>query len=125
MRSFSLLLLLLLPLLGGCRYNFVPLIPKTTGALLSLPVRISEASLVREGDMLLLRAKLDGKFEAGYLKATWFNDSKKLAEDSVYVDTAQPTATFKLAAPDKGAYRANLSFGGNVLRQVELYEVKP
>ena len=30
-----------------------------------------------------------------------------------------------LPAPAPGAYRAVLSFGGTVLRQVELYEVKP
>lgn len=119
------LILLLLPALSSCRYNFVPLIPKTAQGDLRLPARITTAELTRQGDSLVLRAALVGTFEPGYLQVIWFNNSQRLAEDSVYVDNTQREVTFKYDAPDKGAYRATLSLGGDVLRQVELYEVKP
>lgn len=124
-RSFRLLLLLALPLLSGCRYNFVPLIPPATKAPLALPTRITQASLVRSGEQLVLRARLEGKLSSGYLKVSWYDDSKKLAEDSVFLDADKPDATLTLTAPVGGAYRAVLAFEGVVLRQVELYEKKP
>lgn len=125
MRRPALLALTLLPLLGACRYNFVPLIPAATGAPLRLPARITGATLKREGDTLVLRAQLGGTFEPGYLRVFWFNDARALGQDSVYLDPRQTQATFRLTAPDPGAYRATLAFGGDVLRQVELYEVQP
>lgn len=119
------LLLLLAPVLSGCRYNFVPLIPPTSKSDLKLPVRITKAELTRDGDTLVLHAALTGAFEPGYLQVLWFDNSKKLAEDSVFVDKDQREVTFKLDAPAKGAYRATLSLAGNILRQLELYEVAP
>lgn len=114
---------LLLPTLTGCRYNFVPLLPAPVEV--SLPVRVTNATLVRRGEVLALNAQIDGKFEPGYLSVRWFNSSVEIGTDSVYLDAAQRQATFQFTAPDKGAYRAVLSFGGTVLRQVELYEVQP
>ena len=115
--------LALLPLLGGCRYNYVPLIPPV--AKVNLPPRIFGAEIRREGEELVLTAQLQGRFEAGYLNVTWFNGTRQLAQDSVYLDAAQRTATFRLRAPDKGAYRAALGLGDSVMRLVEFYEVKP
>ncbi|MFC4425914.1 hypothetical protein [Deinococcus navajonensis] len=125
--SFPLLALLLTSALSagltGCRYNFVPLIPAQTDV--PLPARITGATLVREGEQLRLRAQLEGRFEPGYLSVKWYDSSRELGSDSVYLDSMQRQANFVLEAPAKGAYRALLSFGGLVLRQVELYEVQP
>ena len=74
---------------------------------------------------LVLTAAVQGRFEPGYLSVEWFDSGQPLASDSVYLDASQRAATFRLTAPDEGAYRAVLSFGGAVLRQVELYEVQP
>lgn len=117
------LLLLLAPALSGCRYNFVPLIPPV--AEVNLPPRIFGAEIRREGNELVLTAQLQGRFEAGYLNVTWFNGSTQIAQDSVYLDSNQREATFRLNAPAKGAYRAALGLGDNVMRLVEFYEVKP
>lgn len=115
--------LLLAPALAGCRYNFVPLIPPTVEV--ELPTRVTQASLRRVGQELELRARVEGRFEPGYLEVVWFDGSRELGRDSVYLDAAQREARFTLAAPAQGAYRAALSFGGTVLRQIELYEVRP
>ncbi|CAM3954100.1 hypothetical protein [Deinococcus marmoris] len=109
--------------LGGCRYNFVPLLPPVVAP--NLPVRVTEASLRRDGDQLTVTATVDGRFEPGFLSVKWFDSTRAIGSDSVYLDASQRTATFKLTAPDEGAYRAVLSFGGAVMRQVELYEVLP
>ncbi len=122
----ALLCVLALPLtlgLGGCRYNFVPLLPPVVAP--NLPPRVTDASLKRDGDQLTLTATVDGRFEPGYLSVNWFDSTRAIGSDSVYLDATQRTATFKLTAPDEGAYRAVLSFGGAVMRQVELYEVLP
>ncbi|GAA0500369.1 hypothetical protein [Deinococcus depolymerans] len=111
------------PLLGGCRYNFVPLIPGEVNA--ALPARVTAASLTRDGEQLRVSARLDGRFEPGYLSVRWFDGSRELGTDSVFLDERQRLATFTLSAPARGTYRATLSFGGAVLRQVELYEVAP
>ena len=122
----ALLCALALPLtlgLGGCRYNFVPLLPQVVTP--DLPVRVADANLKRDGDDLIVTARVEGRFKPGYLSVNWFDSGRALGTDSVYLDTAQRTASFRLTAPDEGAYRAVLSFGGAVLRQVELYEVQP
>ena len=115
--------LLLAPLLSGCRFNFVPLIPPPVQV--SLPIRITQADLKREGDALVLAVTLDGRLEPGYLTAHWFDGAKELGTDSVYLDAQTRSAALRLPVTGKGAYRAVLSFGGTVLRQVELYEVSP
>ncbi|MHA0041205.1 hypothetical protein [Deinococcus sp. PEB2-63] len=122
-RRSLLLLALLCPALAGCRYNFVPLIPGQIEP--ELPARVTGAALTRDGERLVLRAQVDGPITPGFLSVAWFNGTQAIGTDSVYLDAAQRAATFELRAPDKGAYRAVLSFGGSVLRQVELYEVKP
>jgi len=124
-RSFALAaaLTLLAPALGGCRYNFVPLIPPEVKV--DFPARITGAALTRSGERLTLQATLDGRFDPGYLSVVWFDGGRELGRDSVYLDAETRKASFVLTAPDPGAYRALLSFGGNVLRQVELYEVQP
>lgn len=118
-----LLACLLSPALSACRYAYVPLIPKPVEV--TLPARVTAATLTREGDTLLLRARVEGRFEPGYLGVAWFDGARELGRDSVYLDAAQRDATFRLPAPEPGAYRAVLSFGNAVLRQVELYEVQP
>ncbi|GGK89065.1 hypothetical protein [Deinococcus radiotolerans] len=123
MRRSLLVLALLCPALGSCRYNFVPLIPGQIEP--DLPARVTGAALTRDGERLVLRAQVDGRFTPGYLSVAWFNGSEQIGTDSVYLDGAQRTAEFTLPAPAPGSYRATLSFGGTVLRQVELYEVKP
>lgn len=109
--------------LSGCRYNFVPLVPAPV--TVSLPVRVTNASLARQGAALVVKAQVDGSFEPGFLSVSWFNGARPIGSDNVFLDAAQRAATFTLDAPDQGAYRAILSFGGVVLRQVELYEVQP
>ena len=124
MRAFLLLSAgLSLLSLSACRYNFAPLIPAQTQV--QLPVRLVQATLKREGDMLRLSAKLDGRFQPDYLRAYWFDGSRELGQDSVYLDAGQQEANFTLEAARPGAYRAVLAFGGTVLRQVELTEVQP
>ncbi|WP_264777045.1 hypothetical protein [Deinococcus aetherius] len=114
---------LLAPALSGCRYNFLPVVP--TPVEVTLPTRVTAATLERDGDTLVLRARVDGRFSPGYLSVAWFDGARELGRDSVYLDAAQREATFRLDAPDPGAFRAVIAFGGNVLRQVELYEVQP
>ena len=118
----SLLCLLATPL-TACRYAFVPLVQAPVEV--AMPVRVTTVTLLRSGTSLALQAQVDGRFEPGYLSVQWFDGSRSLGQDSVYLDTAQRRATFGLEAPQKGAYRAVLSFGGAVLRQAELYEVQP
>lgn len=123
MRRPALMALLVLPLLGSCRYNLVPVIPRPVE--FSMPARVTNAALVRDGSALVLRAGIEGQFEPGYLAVTWYDDARALGTDSVYLDASGREATFRLDAPEPGAYRATLSFGGTLLRQVELYEVQP
>lgn len=111
------------PLLGGCRYAFVPLIPAQVNV--DLPARLTNAAMTRQGDTLRVTAQVDGRFEPGFLTVRWFDGSRDLGSDSVYLDDRQRAATFTLEAPARGTYRAVLSFGSAVLRQVELYEVTP
>lgn len=118
-----LLACLLAPSLSACRYSYFPLVPKAVEV--TLPARITTATLTRDGANLLLRARVDGRFEPGYLGVAWFDGAQALGQDSVYLDPEQRDATFRLEAPNPGAYRAVISFGGTVLRQVELYEVLP
>lgn len=124
MRRALVLCLLLSPVLAGCRYNFVPLIPGQT-AKFTLPARITQANLTREGERLSLSATLEGTFDPDYLQVQWFNNSTPLGSDSVYLDSKLRQARFELDAPEPGAYRAVLLLGGKVLRQVEFYEVNP
>ncbi|MEF2279131.1 hypothetical protein V3W47_12545 [Deinococcus sp. YIM 134068] len=118
-----LLACLLTPALSGCRYAFVPLVPAPVEP--EFPTRVTTATLERDGDTLVLRARVDGRFSPGYLSVAWFDGARELGRDSVYLDAAQREAVFRLDAPDSGAFRAVITFGGNVLRQVELYEVQP
>lgn len=120
-----LLPLLLLPSLSSCRFNMFPLIPEKAPDAVSLPIRISKLTLVRQDQELVLNAKIVGDFEPGYLTVKWFNNFDPISEDNVYLDKDQRSATFKLPAPEKAAYRATLMFDEKVLRQVELYEVAP
>ena len=129
MRS-PLLPLLLAPLLAlplsACRYAYLPLVPDTVAV--PLPARLVTASLRREGSDLIASAGLSGvgtqggQTGAGYLSVVWFDADRELGRDSVYLDAAQRSAEFRLSAPQKGSYRALLSFGGILLRQVELRE---
>lgn len=111
------LLVLMLALLTGCRYTFIPLIPpKATG---TIPVRL-KAELVRDGDDLLLSATLDDPQARGYLEVRWYREGTPLGQDSSYLDAAGSTARFRLNAPERASgYRAVLSFGGAVLRQLD------
>ena len=111
------------PLLGSCRYNLLPPIPRPVE--FRLPVRIVNATLTREKEDLLLTARVDGQFDPGYLSVNWYDNSELIDQDSIYLDAAQRDVTFRLPAPQQGAYRATLSFAGHLLRQVELYEVEP
>lgn len=112
-------LLLLLPL-SACRYNFFPPIPAQVPVV--LPPRVTEASLRRDGEQLTLTVSVAGTFEPGYLSVVWFAGDRELARDSIYLDRAQPGGQLVLAAPKGQNYRALLSFGGSVLRQLELRE---
>ncbi|WP_424951119.1 hypothetical protein [Deinococcus sp.] len=120
MRPSLLALLLLTPLLGGCRYSFIPIIPPPLQV--SLPTRIVAAELRREGDDLTVSATLSGSFTPDYLSVVWYDADTELGRDSVYLDNAQRAASFRMTAPRKGSYRALLSYGGVLLRQIELRE---
>jgi hypothetical protein len=113
-------LLLLTPLLGSCRYSFIPLIPDRVDV--ELPTRIAAADLKREGETLVASATLAGLFKPDYLTVVWFNGDTELGRDSIYLDAAQRGGQFKLTAPAKGSYRVMLSYGGVLLRQVDLLE---
>lgn len=123
MRALRLLPLLLALPLSGCRYNYVPLVPPSGDV--RLPTRITRAELTRNGEELVLKVKLDGRLEPAYLRVGWFDSSRDIGSDSVYLDEENREATLRLKAPKPGAYRAVLVYGGVVLRQVELYEVQP
>lgn len=127
MKRFTplLLSLLLLPILSSCRFNLFPLIPEKAPDAISLPIRISKLTLVRQDKELVLNAQIIGDFKPGYLTVKWFNNFDPISEDNIYLDKDQRSATFKLPAPEKAAYRATLMFGEKVLRQVELYEIEP
>ncbi|MCD0159607.1 hypothetical protein IHN57_20360, partial [Deinococcus sp. 6GRE01] len=67
------------PLLGGCRYAFVPLIPAQVNV--DLPSRLTNAALTRQGDTLRVTAQLDGRFEPGFLTVRWFDGGRELGTD--------------------------------------------
>jgi hypothetical protein len=113
-------LLLLAPLLGACRYSLIPIIPPSVQV--TLPTRITSATLRREGDALIVSATLGGQFSPDYLSVVWYEADTELGRDSVYLDRQKPSAEFRLSAPGKGSYRALLSYAGVLLRQVELRE---
>lgn len=115
------LIALLGPVLSGCRYNFVPVIPREVP--LELPVRLTKATLQRLEARLEVQATLEGPVKAGYLSVVWFDGDHELGRDSVYLDAQQRQAHFVLAAPNKGDYRAMLLFDGELLRQLNLSEV--
>lgn len=115
------LALLLAPMLGGCRYNFVPVIPREVP--FELPVRLTKASLQRLDTGLEVKATLEGQVKAGYLSVVWFDGDHELGRDSVYLDAQQRQARFVFQAPNKGDYRAMLLFDGELLRQLNLNEV--
>lgn len=123
MKPVVLTLLLLAPLLSGCRFNFVPLIPPPVAA--DLPTRIEQAELKRVDKELVLRVKMDARIDPGYLTVHWFDGAKEIGSDSIYLDKTNLEAELRLEAAEKGAYRAVLSFDKTVLRQLELYEVSP
>ena len=120
MRPSLLALLLLTPLLGGCRYTFLPLIPPPVQV--SLPTRLVKAELRREGDDLVVAATLSGDLKPDYLSVVWYDADTELGRDSLYLDNTQRSGEFRMTAPKKGSYRALLSYAGVLLRQVELRE---
>ncbi len=120
MRPSLLALLLLTPLLGGCRYTFLPLIPPQVQV--SLPTRISKAELRREGNDLVVAVTLGGELTPDYLSVVWYDADTELGRDSLYLDNTQRSGEFRMTAPKKGSYRALLSYAGVLLRQVELRE---
>lgn len=115
------IVLALLPALAGCRYTFIPLVPQNRVG--ELPNRLTGASLVRKGETLEVRARLQDPRQRGYLTVIWYRGDTELARDNTYLDELGPNATFTLNAPDKANYRAVLSFEGQVLRQLDLPEV--
>ena len=115
------LLLGLLLLVPGCRYNFIPVIPPQVA--IALPLRVTQASLRREGATLVVRAQVDGPLSGDYLSVVWFAADKELGRDSRYVDAAGRSAEFRLGAAEKADYRALLLYGGTLLRQLDLREV--
>lgn len=108
-------------LLGGCRYNFIPVIPAPLPVV--LPLRITQATLERRGDELVVRAKVDGPVQGDYLSVVWFAGDKELGRDSRYLDAAGRSAEFLFKAPQQADYKALLLYGGTLLRQLDLREV--
>lgn len=117
------LALLCLGFMTGCRYNMLPPIPAEQ-IHIQLPVRLSQVSLVREDDELVLRAFLETK-TAGYLAVHWFRDTQEIGTDSIYLDPQDPRGEWRFPAKEKGAYRVGIVFDGQLLRQLELYEIDP
>lgn len=122
MRTPGLLLLALI--LSGCTPTFWPLIPPERPIAAELPPRLSAGTLRRDGDALLLDIALQGGL-AGFLEVVWFWGDRELGRDAVYLDAAQASARFRIAAPGQGNYRALLVFEGELLRQLELREEAP
>ena len=120
-RSILLLLCVLLPLLGSCRYNFIPVIPREVP--LELPLRITQANLMRQGDDLVADAHIDGPLSGAYLTVVWYVGDQELGRDSRYLDTTQRDAEFRLSRPERDDYKALLLYGGTLLRQLDLREV--
>ncbi|WP_293911401.1 hypothetical protein [Deinococcus sp.] len=116
-----LLLCAALALLSGCRYNFIPVIPAEVS--LELPLRLTNATLQRQGGELLVRAKVEGPVSKGYLSVVWYSGDAELGRDSRYLDGAGRSAEFRLMAPDKADYKALLLYQGVLLRQLDLREV--
>ena len=116
-----LLLCALAVLLPGCRYNFIPVIPAQVP--LELPVQLTQATLQRQGDDLVIRARVDGPIEGAYLSVVWFAGDNELGRDSRYLDAADRQAEFRLSEPAKNDYTALLLYGGTLLRQLDLREV--
>ena len=115
------LLFCLAGLFSSCRYTTFPIIPPTVQG--EFPARLSAGSLRRDGQDLLLSVKLDARRKAGYLGVVWFRGDAELGRDRAYLDAREPAAVFRFAAPEKGFYRAVITFEGDVLRQFDLAEV--
>ncbi|AFZ68881.1 hypothetical protein [Deinococcus peraridilitoris] len=107
--------------LSACRYTTFPLAPPTLQG--EFPARLSEGLLARDGGDLTLTVRLDARSKSGFLTVAWFRDDTELGRDRVYLDIREPTAQFRLGAPEPGFYRAVVLFEGAILRQFELEEV--
>ena len=95
----------------------MPLVPPLAQG--SFPSRFTGVAITREGDELVLAATLKDSRTQGYLSCVWYKGTEEIGRDSVYLDPGGRQARFRLPAPERGSYRADLSFEGMVLRQVE------
>ncbi|GAA4003064.1 hypothetical protein GCM10022631_12380 [Deinococcus rubellus] len=107
-------------LLCGCRYNFIPVIPAPVQV--ALPLKVTQASLQRQGELLVVSARVDGPMPPDYLSVVWFAGDRELGRDSRYLDAQHRDAEFELKAATKADYRAMLLYGGTLLRQLDLRE---
>jgi hypothetical protein len=110
--------ILLLTLLSGCSYTFIPLTPRP----LDLPPAIiinATSSLSRASDRIVLRVKLDKVPNEGYLSASLYFNDDRVSEDSKLIGVGVPDVTFDLAPATVGVYRAYLFWQGAIVRQFE------
>lgn len=114
--------LLLMPFaFSACRYTTFPLVPPVLQG--EFPARLAEGTLARDGEDLTLGVRLDTRGKAGFVTVVWFRGDAELGRDRVYLDAREPRAQFRFSAPERGFYRAVVSFEGTILRQFELEEV--
>lgn len=119
------LLGLLLTLLPGCAFTYVPLIPEAQSLPPSLDLRGSPG-LLREGEGLALYVTLREVPAADWLMVQWYAPNNRVvASESTWIDPSSmgSTRVFFLPAEVKwqpGLWRAVVSFQGQVARQFAL-----
>jgi hypothetical protein len=110
--------IVLVALLGGCSFTFIPLTPRP----LDLPPAIivsATSSLTRSQDRIVLRVQLDKVPSEGYLSASLYFNDDRISEDSKLINPETRDLTFDLAPAVLGGYRAYLIWQGAIVRQFE------
>lgn len=121
MKQLLLLVFLVLPL-GGCAFNYIPLIPEAHIPEAPLELRSPEG-LVHEDDTLRLGVQLLNQQQEGWLAVQWFAPgNREAASDSLWVRPSDADRVHYLYLPGDvtlrpGQWRAVVSFNGRLLRQ--------
>lgn len=116
MRPLPVLLLLLL--LGGCRYTFWPLIPPEA----SYPERVSlSGELVEEEGRVVARLNLRRWPEPNYLELRWYAGDALVEARSIWVEAPGEVAV-ELPREEEAFYRLLVVVEGRPLLQLDLGE---
>lgn len=113
-------------LLGACRPLYLPPIPSGTAPPPALALQAELAAAVGSEAGLMLTVFVERVPEEGWLAVQWFDPSnREVASDSAWLDGEREGLTLELPLPADvavrpGEWRALLSFGGVIVRQLSV-----